>query len=176
MARAAVVYDDFRDGPSYEFTVIKNNRGNLTIIPIPATDENGNPKTSSAIRSDITSKTSSGDGLIVTACTVTGLLREDIGWAAKQNNLIAICPDRMYVERTTNRCLMSYGPDLKQLYARAVTNYIKPIVAGAPLPDEEVNPLGYELVINSTIANALGITPQPLTITQMKTITPATVP
>jgi len=156
MTQAAIVYDSFREGPRYQYTVVsKNPSGLQQIIPIPAIDANGNAK--QTIGDDITRMTNPGDGLIVSACTVTGLLREQIGQAVHANSLVAICPERMYVERANNRCLMSYGPNLINLYAKAATDFIIPIVRSGTLPPEQVNPLGYELVINSTIANALNI-------------------
>jgi hypothetical protein len=153
MTTAAIVYDSFRDAPQSQRTVVANNAAGLTtLVPIPANDSNGNKNHN--IYSDILAATSAGDGLIVTGCTVTGLLREEIGEAAGKKNLVAICPERMYVERTNFNCLMSCGPNLLDLYTLAAMDTI-PRVLNHEMPTYPPAPHGYEFVVNSAVAQIL---------------------
>jgi hypothetical protein len=154
MTQAWVVHDNFREATRYQYDVIRNHSSGLNIKQLVADDGQGNKKRT--LYDEIKKKTSTGDGLIVTACTVPALLRDDIGQAIQEKKLIAICPERMYVQRINFPCLMSYGPNLLGLYERAATNFI-PNVFGAALPNKEINK-SYELVVNSTVATTLGIT------------------
>jgi hypothetical protein len=172
ITKAAVVYDSFRDVTKHQRDVI--NRGPLSIIEIPADDGHGNKRDIyQAITTD--TRLNQGDGLIVTACTITGLLREDICRAANDKKLISIGPERMYVQRTSNPLLMSYGPDLLDLYAIAARDIIPNWARGFESPP--INP-PYELVVNATVAAQLGQNIGPLNVTvsgQTTTITPKVV-
>jgi putative ABC transport system substrate-binding protein len=79
---------------------------------------------------------------------------------AAKNRLPAVYPWR---EGVADGGLMSYGPDLADLFRRAAT-YVDKILKGAKTADLPVEqPTKFELVINMKTAKALGLTiPQSL--------------
>jgi len=172
MTKAAVIYDSGHNGPTSQYNAILGNKGTLQITQIPANNANGSPKTDQAIGNDISQfaqTAGAGAGLIVTACTLTGLLREAIAHTAKAKGLIAIYPAEMYSRRTGSLGLMSYGPDLLALYANAATGYVMPILGGTSpddLPAATVPPAAYNLIVNQKLANSLGLNiPPQFTVT-----------
>lgn len=81
--------------------------------------------------------------------------RERIVELSLRHRLPALHPEREYVETGG---LMSYGPNLPDLWRRAAT-YVDRILKGAKPGDLPVQqPTKFELVINLKTANALGIT------------------
>lgn len=98
--------------------------------------------------------------LLVIIGPVTYLLKERIADAALKYRLPTISNANQYAQAGL---LMSYGPDLTDLYRRAA-NYVDKILHGAnpaELPVEQ--PSKYELAINLKTARVLGITmPQAL--------------
>jgi putative ABC transport system substrate-binding protein len=98
--------------------------------------------------------------LLVIIGPVTYLLKERIADAALKYRLPTISNANQYAQAGL---LMSYGPDLTDLYRRAAT-YVDKILHGAnpaELPVEQ--PSKYELAINLKTARVLGITmPQAL--------------
>ena len=94
------------------------------------------------------------DGLIVgvgTAATIQGKL---VVALAEQHNLPAVYPYRFFVE---NGGLISYGPDLIDLYRRSA-RYVDRILRGERPADLPVQaPTKYQLVINLKTAKALGL-------------------
>jgi len=95
-----------------------------------------------------------GDGLIVVVGTVATIQRELIISLAARHKLPAVYPYRFFVEAGG---LMSYGPNLIDLYRRTA-GYVDRILKGekpGTLPVQA--PTKYNLVINLKTAKALGI-------------------
>jgi putative ABC transport system substrate-binding protein len=94
------------------------------------------------------------DGLIVgvgTAATIQGKL---VVALAEQHNLPAVYPYRFFVE---NGGLISYGPDLIDLYRRSA-RYVDRILRGERPADLPVQaPTKYQLVINLKTAKTISL-------------------
>ena len=103
------------------------------------------------------------EALLVVVGPLTYLLREEIADAALKHQLPAMTNARQY---TQAGLLMSYGPNLEDLYRRAAT-YVDKILQGASPADLPVEqPTKFELVLNLKTAKALGLTfPQALLAT-----------
>jgi putative tryptophan/tyrosine transport system substrate-binding protein len=96
--------------------------------------------------------------LLLTDSRLLEPYRGDITRLALQSRLPAIYPWRMYVEAGG---LMSYGISLREWYRRAAS-YVDRILKGAKPTDLPVEqPMKFELVINLSTAQALGITLPP---------------
>ena len=94
------------------------------------------------------------DGLIVVVGTVATIQRELIISLAARHKLPAVYPYRFFVEAGG---LMSYGPNLIDLYRRTA-GYVDRILKGEKPGDLPVQaPTKYNLVINLKTAKALGI-------------------
>jgi putative ABC transport system substrate-binding protein len=100
------------------------------------------------------------DGLIVLVGAVAMIQRDLIIRLAAQHKLPTVYPYRFFVEAGG---LMSYGPNLIDLYRRSAS-YVDRILKGEKPADLPVQaPTKYELVINRKTAQALGLTvPPPL--------------
>jgi putative ABC transport system substrate-binding protein len=98
--------------------------------------------------------------LMVVIGPLTYLLKERIADAALKSHLPTISNANQYAQAGL---LLSYGPDLTDLYRRAAT-YVDKIFHGAKPADLPVEqPSKYELAINLKTAKALGLTlPQSL--------------
>jgi len=98
--------------------------------------------------------------LLVIIGPLTYLLKERIAEAALKYRLPTISNANQYAQAGL---LLSYGPDLTDLYRRAAT-YVDKVLHGAKPADLPVEqPSKYELAINLKTARALGITmPQSL--------------
>ena len=95
-----------------------------------------------------------GDGLIVVVGTVATIQRELIISLAARHKLPAVYPYRFFVEAGG---LMSYGPNLIDLYRRTA-GYVDRILKGEKPGDLPVQaPTKYNLTINLKTAKALGI-------------------
>ena len=76
----------------------------------------------------------------------------------RQHRLPAVAWERTYAE---GGLLMAYGPDTRELYRR-VAYYVDRLLKGAKPADLPVEqPMQFELVINLTTAQALGLTIPP---------------
>jgi putative tryptophan/tyrosine transport system substrate-binding protein len=98
------------------------------------------------------------DGLVrLPSGFLTSLRKQNVELAAK-HRLPAIYDDRIIVE---DGGLMSYGPDITDLYRRSAT-YVDKILKGArpgDLPVEQ--PTKFEFVINLKAAKQIGLTIPP---------------
>ena len=75
--------------------------------------------------------------------------------AAARNNVPAVYSQSAFA---TDGGLLSYGPDLGDIYRRAAT-YVDRILRGAKPADLPVQfPVKYEMVVNLKTAKALGLT------------------
>ena len=84
--------------------------------------------------------------------------RSLIAALASRHQLPAVYPNRYFV---TSGGLMSYGPDLLDQYRRAA-GYVDRILKGTKPADLPVEtPTKFQLVINNTAVNALGLTVPP---------------
>ena len=103
------------------------------------------------------------EGLIIDSDAVTGQVQEPIAAFARAHRLPLISAFRRVVEAGG---LMSYGPNLHELWRQAA-RYIDKILKGAKPADLPVEqPTAFELVINLKTAKALGLTiPQALLAT-----------
>ena len=98
-------------------------------------------------------------GLIVVVGSIVTIRHEQIIAVAAKHRMPAIYPYRFYVEAGG---LISYGPNLIDLYRRAAT-YVDRILKGEKPADLPVQaPTKYELVINLKTAKALGIDMPPM--------------
>jgi ABC-type uncharacterized transport system substrate-binding protein len=96
----------------------------------------------------------SNGGLIVTLTGLTIRHRDLISSLAARHRLPAVYPYRFFV---TDGGLISYGPDLADLYRRAA-GYVDRILKGEKPADLPVQtPTKYELVVNLKTAKALGL-------------------
>jgi putative ABC transport system substrate-binding protein len=100
----------------------------------------------------------SNGGLIVTAGGLTNLHRDPIITLAARHKLPAVYSHRFFV---TAGGLISYGPNLIDLYRRAA-GYVDRILKGEKPADLPVQaPTKFDLVINLKTAKALGLTVPP---------------
>jgi putative ABC transport system substrate-binding protein len=103
------------------------------------------------------------EALLVVVGPLTYLLREEIADAALKHQLPAMTNATQY---TQAGLLMSYGPNVEDLYRQAAT-FVDKILRGASPADLPVEqPTKFELVLNLKTAKALGLTfPQALLAT-----------
>jgi len=118
--------------------------------------EAGGPGDFDRVFSDIT--TARGEAVTVLTSAMLFSERRRLVDLAAKNRLPVVYPQREFVDAGG---LMSYGPDLADLFRRAAT-YVDKILKGAKpenLPIEQ--PTKFELVINLKTAKALGLTIPP---------------
>jgi putative tryptophan/tyrosine transport system substrate-binding protein len=94
------------------------------------------------------------EALLVVVGPLTYLLRQEIADAALKHQLPAMTNASQFAQAGL---LMSYGPDLENLYRQAAT-YVDKILRGASPADLPVEqPTKFEFVINMRTAKALGL-------------------
>jgi putative ABC transport system substrate-binding protein len=94
------------------------------------------------------------EALLVVVGPLTYLLRQEIADAALKHQLPAMTNASQFAQAGL---LMSYGPDLEDLYRQAAT-YVDKILRGASPADLPVEqPTKFEFVINMRTAKALGL-------------------
>ena len=94
------------------------------------------------------------EALLVVVGPLTYLLREEIADAALKHQLPAMTNASQFAQAGL---LMSYGPNLEDLYRQAAT-YVDKILQGASPADLPVEqPTNFEFVINMRTAKALGL-------------------
>jgi putative ABC transport system substrate-binding protein len=94
------------------------------------------------------------DGMVVLVGPLTYQLRKPIGDLALKHRLPTICT---LIEYAQAGALMTYGPNLNDLYVRAAA-YVDKILRGikpADLPVEQ--PSRFELTVNMQTAHAIGV-------------------
>jgi putative tryptophan/tyrosine transport system substrate-binding protein len=95
---------------------------------------------------------------LVVVGPLTYLLRQEIADAAHEHRLPAMTNANQFAQVGL---LMSYGPDLDDLYRRAAV-YVDKILSGAVPADLPVEqPTKFEFVINLKTAKALGVSIPP---------------
>jgi putative ABC transport system substrate-binding protein len=103
------------------------------------------------------------EGIIVDSDAIMGSIYADIAEFASANRLPTISVFRRFVDAGG---LMSYGPNLRELWRRATT-YIDKILRGAKPADLPIEqPTKFELVVNLKTAKALGLTIPPLILSR----------
>ena len=94
------------------------------------------------------------DALLLVVGPLTYLLRTEIADRALKHRLPAMTNATQYTE---GGLLMSYGPNLDDLYRRAAS-YVDKIFRGALAADLPVEqPIKFDFVINLKTANAIGV-------------------
>jgi len=106
-------------------------------------------------------KKGGAEALIVFTSAVFSTHRRRLVDLAAQNRLVAVYEHRDFPDAGG---LMSYGPNITEMYRRAAT-YIDKILKGAKPADLPVEqPTAYQLVINLKTAKALGLTIPPVVL------------
>jgi putative ABC transport system substrate-binding protein len=103
------------------------------------------------------------EALLVVVGPLTYLLRDEIADAALKHQLPAMTNTSQFAQAGL---LMSYGPNIEDLYRQAAT-YVDKILQGASPADLPVEqPTKFKLILNLKTAKALGLTfPQALLAT-----------
>jgi len=121
-------------------------RLNLQSLPIESPDEFQNAY--AAMRKE------QARALIFIQGPFIGVYRKQLLELAVRNRLPSICDDPSWTE---DGCLMSYGPDRRDMFRRAAT-YVDKILKGAKPADLPVEqPTKFELVINLKTAKEIGL-------------------
>lgn len=95
------------------------------------------------------------DALVILHSGFTLTHRRQLAELAVSHQLPSMCETARWAR---SGCLMSYGPDLSNLYRRAAT-YVDKILRGARPADLPIQrPVKFNLVVNLKTASALGIT------------------
>jgi ABC-type uncharacterized transport system substrate-binding protein len=163
MTKLAIVYDSSHAATVEQFDTLQTaatKLGITDITPIYADAANApNNNIATAIQ-NFASTAGPAAGLIVTACTMPGVLCDQITKAAK--GLIAIYPSDMYILRTNPPGLMSYGPSVLDLYKKAATDYVQKLLGGSDWKQTGTNTnQDFNLIVNRKVASDLKLNIQP---------------
>jgi len=150
--RLAVLWD--KDGPGPKVAVKEYEAASRALkLQLQSIEVDG-PKPD-LDKAFVTAKKASVDGLIVVGNPLINEFRKPIFDLAIQNRLPTVTEDGRYVRAGG---LVSYGPDLAELY-RGAAVYIDAILKGSHPGDLRVRqPEIFELYINQKTASQLGIT------------------
>jgi putative ABC transport system substrate-binding protein len=103
------------------------------------------------------------DGLYVVTDGLLNASRVRISTLAAAARLATICN---YLESVEAGCLMSYGPNIANLYRRAA-DFVDKILRGAKPADIPVEqPTKFDLIVNLTTAKALGLQIPPMLLSR----------
>jgi putative ABC transport system substrate-binding protein len=151
VTRPAVLSNPGHAGDASELRVTREAARNLGLVVVHfpvETDESFEPTFGKIVGSDC-------DALVVFPDALTIFHRQAIAGLAKDANLPSIFGWRPYVEAGG---LMSYGPNLRDAFAR-LAFYVDKILKGAKPSDLPIEqPTKLELAINLKTARALGLT------------------
>jgi putative ABC transport system substrate-binding protein len=149
VTRAAVFRDPTNPAGTGQFAVIQAVSPPLGVDVIPV-----NVRDASEIDRRITAFARAGNGGLVVTGGAAVAHRELIIKLAVRHRLPAVYPYRFYVDEGG---LISYGPDLPDLFRQAA-GYVDRILKGEKPADLPVQaPTKYELVINLKTAKAIGL-------------------
>jgi len=151
LVRAAVLYNPADPGKAVEWreTEAPGLRLGLKMRAVPVRDSKEIDTAFQLMAREGT------DGLIVLGDSLTLLHRQQLVSLAAKHRLPTVYAYREFV---TSGGLMSYGPDLTEMF-RAAAIYIDKILRGAKPADLPVEqPTKFEFVINLKTAKALGLT------------------
>jgi putative ABC transport system substrate-binding protein len=154
VVRAAVIRDPEAPAGIGQFAIIQ---AAATAVGVEVTAVNGRDAWS--IERAVTAFSGRPNGgLIVTASAVSATQRDLIVTLSTRQQLPTVYWQRFFA---TGGGLISYGPDLLDMYRRAA-GYIDQILKGAKPADLPVQvPTKYELVVNLKTAKGLGLTVPP---------------
>ena len=154
LKRAAIMFNPDTSSPSAYMPPLETAARSLKIEPICA-PVHSNAEIETAV---VALGHQPGGGLVVMPDAFTGVHRAPIISAAARHNVPAVYALSFFAR---DGGLLSYGPDLVELYRRAAS-YVDRILRGAKPSDLPVQqPIKFELVINLKTAKALGLTIPP---------------
>jgi putative ABC transport system substrate-binding protein len=154
LKRAAIMFDPDNATVSTYMPSFETAARSLKVVPIIA-PVHGDVEIETAI---IALGREPGGGLVVIPNVFTDVHRASIISAAARNNVPAVYVASHYPR---NGALLSYGPDLVDIFRRAAT-YVDRILRGEKPGDLPVQfPTKFEMVVNLKTAKALGLTVPP---------------
>jgi hypothetical protein len=180
LKKVAVIYDQNRTGMLNQLGVIKDQFFRLGFdrltqkSAIRADDPNNQFATNPNISGDITAFLNdvgnNPAGLIVTAGTRTTMLRDDIIAAVRARNttasapkLFTIYPSNIFMDISGSSAprgaLLAYGPDLRALYQKVASTYVKAIITSPPTPMGLDTNDKFSLIVGRRGAMEVGFTP-----------------
>jgi putative ABC transport system substrate-binding protein len=151
LASAAVLWNSASSNARLEWTLVKEfaAANNIQVVLYDAHDVDGLRGTLASISPPMP------DILVVLNDPFMFTYRKIVVDAARKLQLPSVCGFREYVD---DGGMISYGPSITGTYRRAA-GYVDKILKGAKIADLPIElPTKFELVINLTTANAIGLT------------------